>query len=187
MDCELNVRSAGLDADLADYRERRIAHHLVFLVGQRLHRRDGNRVARVHAHRIEIFDRTDNHAVVHPVAHHFHFEFFPADQRFFDQHFADRRHGESAPGDFVQIVRIVSDAAATAAECERRPNNQRKTPNFFCDLLRIGDRMRHARARHIKPIRNIASLNSCRSSPFAIALAFAPINFTLCRASAPLR
>ena len=37
------------------------------------------------------------------------------------------------------------------------------------------------------PMRNIASLNNCRSSPFAMACAFAPINFTPCRASAPLR
>ena len=37
------------------------------------------------------------------------------------------------------------------------------------------------------PMRNIASLNNCRSSPFAIACAFAPINLTPCRASAPLR
>ena len=37
------------------------------------------------------------------------------------------------------------------------------------------------------PIRNIASLKSWRSSPLAIAWALAPINFTLCRASAPLR
>src|SRR5437899_2455596 len=33
------------------------------------------------------------------------------------------------------------------------------------------------------PMRNIASLNNCRSSPFAMACAFAPINFTPCRAS----
>ena len=37
------------------------------------------------------------------------------------------------------------------------------------------------------PMRSIASLNNWRSSPFAIACAFAPINFTPCRASAPLR
>ena len=37
------------------------------------------------------------------------------------------------------------------------------------------------------PIRNIASLKSWRSSPLAMAWALAPISFTLCRASAPLR
>src|SRR5246127_2045710 len=37
------------------------------------------------------------------------------------------------------------------------------------------------------PMRNIASLNNWRSSPFAMACALAPINFTPWRASAPLR
>ena len=36
IDGELDVRATGLDADLADARERRIAHLLVFDVGQRL-------------------------------------------------------------------------------------------------------------------------------------------------------
>jgi hypothetical protein len=61
---ELDVRAAGVDADLADDRERRVAHLLVFLVGQRLGRRDGDRVAGVHAHRVEVLDRADDDDVV---------------------------------------------------------------------------------------------------------------------------
>ena len=150
MDRELNVRAAGLDADLANDRERRVAHHLIFLVGQRLHRRDSDRIACVHAHRIEIFDRTNDNAVIHSVAHHFHLEFFPADERLFDQHFANRRHGKTAAGDFVQIVRIIGDAAAAPAECERRPNDERKSSDFFCDAARVGKRTRNARAGNVQ-------------------------------------
>ena len=51
VDRELHVRAAGVDADLAQHRDRGVAHALVFLVGQRLRRRDGDRVAGVHAHR----------------------------------------------------------------------------------------------------------------------------------------
>ena len=55
--------------------------------------------------------------VVRAVAHHLHLEFFPAEERFFDQDFVT---GE-APGRarrFLQILAIVGDAAAGAAEGE---------------------------------------------------------------------
>jgi hypothetical protein len=54
-----------------------IAHRLVFAVGQGLGWRNGDRVAGVHAHRVEVFDRADDDAVIGPVAHHLHLEFFP--------------------------------------------------------------------------------------------------------------
>ena len=82
VDRELHVRAAGLDPDLAQHRDRGVAHDLVFLVGQRQRRRDGDRVAGVHAHRIEVLDRADDDAVVALVAHHLHLEFLPAEHRF---------------------------------------------------------------------------------------------------------
>ena len=66
VDGELDVGAAGLDADLAQHRDRGVAHHLVFLVGQRQRRGDGDRVAGVHAHRVDVLDRADDDAVVAP-------------------------------------------------------------------------------------------------------------------------
>ena len=43
---------------------RRVAHRLVFLVGQRLRRRDGDAVAGVDAHRVEVLDGADDDDVV---------------------------------------------------------------------------------------------------------------------------
>ena len=86
VDRELNVRPAGLDADLADDLARGVAHPLIFLVGQRQDRRDGDAVARVHAHRIDVFDRADDDEVVGDVAHHLELEFLPADDGLFDEH-----------------------------------------------------------------------------------------------------
>ena len=80
VDSKLNVRSSGLDTDLTNDRKSGIAHHLVFLVSERLNGRDRDRIAGVHTHGIEILDGTDDHTVVHTIAHHFHLEFFPADQ-----------------------------------------------------------------------------------------------------------
>ena len=96
VDAELHVRAAGIDADLAQHGDRGIAQALVFLVGERLRRRDGDRVAGVHAHRVEVLDRADDDAVVRLVADHFHLEFLPAQHRFLDQHFVHRREFEAA-------------------------------------------------------------------------------------------
>jgi hypothetical protein len=69
----------------------------------------------MHAHWIEILNGTNYDAVVHSVAHDFHLEFFPADQRFFDQHFAHWRKIQAARSDLIQFFAVVSDPAASTA------------------------------------------------------------------------
>src|SRR5947207_2370321 len=133
VDGELNVRAAGLDAHGADHGEAGVAHDLKFLVGQRLDGRDGDGVAGVDAHRVEIFDGTDDHAVVSLVAHHLHLVFLPAEQRFFDEDFGDRREVYATPGEFVELVAVVGDAAAGAAEGERGPDDAREATDLVHD------------------------------------------------------
>ena len=118
IDRELHVRAAGLDPDLAQHRDRGVAHDLVFLVGQRQRRRDGDRIAGMHAHRIEVLDRADDDAVVVLVAHHLHLEFLPAEHRFLDQHLVGRRGVDAALDDVDELRLVVGDAAAGAAERE---------------------------------------------------------------------
>src|SRR6266568_5013820 len=87
--------SAGLTAnwmlhppastDLADDRDRRIAHALVFAVGQRHRGSNRDRVAGVDAHGIEVLDGADDHDVVAAVAHHLELELFPAEDAALDQ------------------------------------------------------------------------------------------------------
>ena len=97
---ELDVRAAGVDADGADDRDRGVAQLLVRLVGQRHLRRDGDRVARVDAHRIEVLDRADDDDVVEPVADDLELELVPAADGLLDEHLADRRlgRGRARPG-----------------------------------------------------------------------------------------
>ena len=90
VDRELDVRSAGLDADAADDPARRVAHPLVFLVGERQRRRDGDAVAGVHAHRVDVLDRADDDEVVGDVAHHLELVFLPADDRLLDEDLVHR-------------------------------------------------------------------------------------------------
>ena len=127
VDAELYVRTTGFHADLTQYRQRGVTHDLVFLVGQRLGWCDSDRVTCVHAHRIEVFDRADDDAVVLFVADHFHLVFFPADQRFVDQQLLGRRQVQTAVTDFFELFTVVRNAATGAAHGEGRTNDARET------------------------------------------------------------
>ena len=100
-----------------------VAHPLVFLVGQRLGRGDGDRVAGVDAHRVEVLDGADDDDVVGPVAHHLQLEFLPADDRFLDEHLADGAEIEAAGDELVEFLAVVGDAAAGAAQGEAGPEH----------------------------------------------------------------
>ena len=125
IDGKLDVGAAGLDADLADDGERGVAHHLIFLVGERHRRRDRDRVAGVHAHRVEILDRADDHALVLVVAHDLHLVFLPAEQALLDEHLVHGRKFEAVGDDLLEFLAVVGDAAAGAAEREARPDDER--------------------------------------------------------------
>ncbi|MNT00255.1 hypothetical protein D3C72_1346810 [compost metagenome] len=124
-DAELHVGTAGLDADLAQHSQGGVAQDLVFLVGQGLRRGHGDRVAGVDAHRVQVLDRADDDAVVRLVADHFHLVFLPAQQRFFDQQLARRRQVQAALADLFELFAVVGDAAAAAAQRERRADHDR--------------------------------------------------------------
>ena len=124
VEAELDVGAAGLDADLAQHRQRGVAHDLVFLVGQGQRRRDGDGIAGMHAHRIEVLDRADDDAVVVFVADHLHLVLFPAEHGFLDQHFVGRRGVEAALDDVEKLFLVVGDAAAGAAHGEGGPDDR---------------------------------------------------------------
>src|SRR5690606_39610976 len=98
--------------DFADARDGRVAHALVFLVGERLRGGDGDGVAGVDAHGVEVFDAADDDDVVLVVAHHLHLVFLPADETFFDQDFGDGAEVEAAGGDALELFFGVGEAAA---------------------------------------------------------------------------
>ena len=143
---ELDVRAAGLDADLADDLDRGVAHQLVFLVRQRLRRGDRDRVAGVHAHGIDVLDRADDDDVVGEVTHDLELEFLPADHRLLDQHGPERRHLQAPAHGFVQLVGVVGDRAAGAAERERGADDRRIAGGAH-DVLGLVRRARVAGAR----------------------------------------
>ena len=146
----MHIRSAGIDADLAQDGDRCVAHDLQLLVGESLRRRHRDRVAGVDAHRIEILDRADDDAIVFLVAHDFHLELFPAAQRLLDQELARGRGVEAAFAHFDEFVSVVGDAPAGAPERERRADHRRKA-DLGLHLESLLEVMRYARARGSEP------------------------------------
>ena len=113
-------------------------------------RRHRDRIAGVHAHRIDVLDRADDDAVVVLVAHHLHLEFLPAEHRFFDQHFRGRRGVDAALDDVDELGLVVGDAAAGAAERERGPDDGGE-PDILERLKRLDQRLDLMRARCRQP------------------------------------
>ena len=137
VDRELDVAAAGVHADLAQDRDAQIAHPLVFPVGQRHGRRDRDRVAGVHAHRVDVLDRAHHHHVVVAVAHQLELEFLPAVDRFLDQHVGAGRSRQPGAGHPVDLVGGVRHARAQPAHGEARPHHDRQAEFFdrLADLV----------------------------------------------------
>ena len=79
VDGKLNVGTAGLDADLLQDSERRDAHALVLEVRKSLRGSDGDGIAGMHAHGVQVLDGAHDDAVASVIAHDLHLVLFPAD------------------------------------------------------------------------------------------------------------
>ena len=144
VDRELHVGAARLDPDRADDGDRLVAQLLVEPVGERLLRRDRHGVARVHAHRVDVLDRADDHDVVRAVAHDLELELAPAEHGLVDQHLADRARGDAARDDLGVLLARAGDAAAAAAEREGGPDDRRQA-----DVVEVADGVLDARGDHV--------------------------------------
>ena len=125
IDAELDVGAAGGDADAPDHLEGVVAHPLVLAVGEGLLRRDGDRVAGVDPHGVEVLDRADDDGVVRHVAHHLELELLPAEHRLLDQHPVGGARLEGRGDHLLELVAVVGDAAPLAAEGEAGADDHR--------------------------------------------------------------
>ena len=112
---ELNVGTAGLNADFTQYRHRGVTHDLVFFIGQGLRRRNGDGVTGMDAHGVKVFDRADDDTVVVFITHHFHLVLFPANQRFINQQFIGWGEIQPALANLFELFAVIGDTAAGAA------------------------------------------------------------------------
>ena len=142
---ELDVGAARLDADRADDGGGGISELLVGLVGERHLRRDGDRVARVHAHRVEVLDRADDDHVVRAVAHHLELELVPAAHRLLDEHLPDRRLPQAALDLVGERRAILGEPAAVASERERGANDR-----GYLHVRELGERRHDLRGGNLE-------------------------------------
>ena len=118
---------------------------MIFTVSQCLNRRDRDRIPRVHAHRVDIFDRANNDAIVFVIADNFKFVFLPSKCALVDEHLTNHAGGKSATNDVLEFFHVVCDATTAAAKCERGTNDRWQADLFqkytrvfdVCDGLRM--------------------------------------------------
>ena len=102
---------------MADGLNRDRAEQVVFLVVQRLPRGHDDGLARMDAHRVEVFHVADSDAVVAPVPHDLVFDLFPAPQALLDQHLGHAAC-EGAAQRLVEVGLALHDAATQSAQGE---------------------------------------------------------------------
>ena len=126
------------NADVAHDLDGGRAEHVVLGVGERLRRRNDDRVARVDAERVKVFHVANRNAVVVGVAHDLVLDLLPALHRALDQDL--RRKRERPRGKLLKLVGVVRKARAKAAKRKGRAHN-----HGVADLLRGGERGGHGR------------------------------------------
>ncbi len=146
----MNIAAAGFNADSPHDAECVLTERLIFRIGKGLNRSDGNGIARMHAHRVKVFNAANDNGVVRLIAHNFQFDFFPAEHGFFNQNLADGRCFDTALGDFLKFFNIVSDTAAGAAQGIGRTDDDREADFFYC-VHGLFKRGRKGAFRQIKP------------------------------------
>ena len=128
---ELHVATAGKVAEVTHHADGRIAHALVGRIAQCHGRRHGDRIAGMHAHRIEVLHPADDHHIVLIIPQQFQFEFFPAQYGFFHQYFVDRAGGKAGIQGLIQFFLGEHDASAGTTQGEGRTQHEGEP-----DLLR---------------------------------------------------
>ncbi|MBG9885722.1 hypothetical protein ABE10_03795, partial [Bacillus toyonensis] len=135
---ELDVAAARVHADRPDDVDADVAEVLVLAVGQRECRRDRDRVAGVHADRVDVLDRADHDRVVGCVAHELELVLLPAEDRLFEEHLVRRRVVKAGTGDAAEVGLVERESGPESAHREARSDDQRVT-----ELLRRGQALVH--------------------------------------------
>ena len=85
----------------------------------------------MYTHRIQIFNRAYDDAVVRLIAHHLHLEFFPAQQRFFDQQLTGGRCLQATLANCLELFGVVSNTASGSTQRKARSNDSRKAQGLL--------------------------------------------------------
>ena len=150
VDGELDVAATRVDADRADDVDADVAQLLILAIGERERGGDGDRVAGVHADRVDVLDRADHDRVVGRVAHELELVLLPPEDRLLEQHLCRRRVAQTRAGDATQIVLVVGEARPESAHRERGTHHER-VAELGSRGQAVLDRVRDAGCRDIGP------------------------------------
>ena len=112
VDRELDVAATGVDPHLADDRDAEVTQPLVLAVGQGQCGRNRDGVAGVHAHRVEVLDRADDHHVVGVVAHDLELVLLPPRDGLLQEYLGGRRVMQTGTGHPAQVCLVMGKARA---------------------------------------------------------------------------
>ncbi len=79
----------------------------------------------MHAHGINVLDKTDGNHLVLGIAHHFELQFFPAQDRFLDQYLTDEACRNAAAGNGAEFLDVVNQTTSGSPQAVCRPNDHR--------------------------------------------------------------
>ena len=127
MNCKLNIAAARVHAHRANDRNADVAQTLHLAVSQGQCRCNRDRVARVHADRIDVLDRTHDNDVIRFVAHKFEFVFLPTEDRLLQEYLGRNRSRQSLAGDALEVLWRVGEAGAKTTHREGGTHNERIT------------------------------------------------------------
>ena len=145
---ELDVAAARVDTDRADDVDADVAQALILAVRQGQCRCDRDRVAGVHADRVDVLDRAHHDGVVGGVAHELELVLLPAGDRLLEQHLA-RRALVQAVGDHAdELVAIVREAGSQPSHRERGTHHQ-GVSEVICGIHGLADGVSDMTARDL--------------------------------------
>jgi hypothetical protein len=121
---------------------------LVLAVGEGEGRCDGDRVAGVHADRVDVLDGADDDRVVGGVAHELELVLLPAHDALLEQHLGGRALVQAVADHAHEFVAVVGEARAEAAHRERRADDER-VAEVFREPDGLLDRVRDVALRHV--------------------------------------
>ena len=81
----------------------------------------------MHTHWIDIFNCTNDDAIIRFVANDFHFIFFPPQKALIDENFICRRSRETRANNLFKFLLVIGNSAACAAHSKGRTDNRRQT------------------------------------------------------------
>ena len=92
-------------------------------LGDRQHRSGTEGISRMYSHGIDVFNKTYRNLLPLCVTDNFYFQFFPADDRFFDEDLVYHRSGDASGGNLPKFFFVIDNSSSGSAHGIGRTDN----------------------------------------------------------------